>query len=64
MDVSSRLGDDWSNHGDRNTAPGRFRDVDVVGRDRRRADSTQFRVGGEHGAIDTVVQQRERDVTF
>ena len=38
MDVCGRLGDNRRNDGNRNAALGRLRDVDVVGRDRHRAD--------------------------
>src|SRR5262245_1046373 len=40
MNIRSRLRDNRRNHGDGNAALGRFCDVDIVGRDRHRADRT------------------------
>ncbi len=60
--VGGRLGRHRRHHGDRDAALGRLGDVDVRRRDRLRRDVAQLRIGGDHRAVDLVVQQAEQDV--
>ena len=55
---------DRRHHRDRNAARGRLGDVDVGRRDRLRRDMAQLRIGGDHRAVDLVVQQAEQDVAL
>src|SRR5262249_31270422 len=50
------------NDGNRNVAIGCFGDVYVGWRDRLRCDVTQFRIGGDDGPVDLVVQEAEQNV--
>ena len=61
-DVGGGVGDDRRNVGDRNAELGRLRKIDAVLRDVHRRHRLELRIGGQHVAVDGVVQQRQQDV--
>ena len=61
-EIGGGIGHHRRNVGDDDLAHGRLVHIDTVGRDRHRGDRLQGRIGGQHLAIDGVVQQTQKDV--
>ena len=61
-DVGGGVGDDRRDVGDRDAARGRLGKIDAVLRDVHRRHRLELRIGGQHVAVDGVVQQRQQDV--